>query len=165
MKTTFDQQSCWEPERRTLQFKGNSSSQQLSYCHIVVLQRKPHQTTQRPPPQLAPETDACQASFKSAEQSKPTVGATTPVRGQNTCGTCVPTFHFSPYSHLYLSILFVILNRMTSHQMCKLLVGGEGASIEKLYRIVSSTRGQRAEARKTTILQPVEQKPHSQKDR
>ena len=27
------------------------------------------------------------------------------------------------------------------------------------------TRGQTAEARKTTILQPVEQKPHSQKDR
>ena len=29
----------------------------------------------------------------------------------------------------------------------------------------SSTRGQIAEARRTTILQPVEQKPHSQKDR
>ena len=29
----------------------------------------------------------------------------------------------------------------------------------------STTRGQTAEARKTTILQPVEQKPHSQKDR
>ena len=29
---------------------------------------------------------------------------------------------------------------------------------------LSSTRGQTAEAR-TTILQPVEQKPHSQKDR
>ena len=27
------------------------------------------------------------------------------------------------------------------------------------------TRGQTAEARRTTILQPVEQKPHSQKDR
>ena len=27
------------------------------------------------------------------------------------------------------------------------------------------TRGQRAKARRTTILQPVEQKPHSQKDR
>ena len=27
------------------------------------------------------------------------------------------------------------------------------------------TRGQKAEARRTTILQPVEQKPHSQKDR
>ena len=26
-------------------------------------------------------------------------------------------------------------------------------------------RGQTAEARRTTILQPVEQKPHSQKDR
>ena len=32
-------------------------------------------------------------------------------------------------------------------------------------QIASSTRGQTAEARKTTILQPVEQKPHSQKDR
>ena len=32
-------------------------------------------------------------------------------------------------------------------------------------RIASSTRGQKAEARRTTILQPVEQKPHSQKDR
>ena len=31
--------------------------------------------------------------------------------------------------------------------------------------IASSTKGQRAEARRTTILQPVEQKPHSQKDR
>ena len=31
--------------------------------------------------------------------------------------------------------------------------------------IASSTREQTAEARKTTILQPVEQKPHSQKDR
>ena len=31
--------------------------------------------------------------------------------------------------------------------------------------IVSTTRGQTAEARKTIILQPVEQKPHSQKDR
>ena len=31
--------------------------------------------------------------------------------------------------------------------------------------LASSTRGQRAEARRTTILQPVEQKPHSQKDR
>ena len=31
--------------------------------------------------------------------------------------------------------------------------------------IASSTRGQTAEARRTTILQPVEQKPHSQKDR
>ena len=29
----------------------------------------------------------------------------------------------------------------------------------------SNTRGQTAEARKTTILQPVDQKPHSQKDR
>ena len=32
-------------------------------------------------------------------------------------------------------------------------------------QIASTTRGQTAEARKTTILQPVEQKPHSQKDR
>ena len=32
-------------------------------------------------------------------------------------------------------------------------------------QLASSTRGQTAEARKTTILQPVEQKPHSQKDR
>ena len=31
--------------------------------------------------------------------------------------------------------------------------------------IVSSTRGQTAEARRTIILEPVEQKPHSQKDR
>ena len=30
---------------------------------------------------------------------------------------------------------------------------------------LQSTRGQTAEARRTTILQPVEQKPHSQKDR
>ena len=30
---------------------------------------------------------------------------------------------------------------------------------------VAWPRGQRAEARRTTILQPVEQKPHSQKDR
>ena len=29
----------------------------------------------------------------------------------------------------------------------------------------SSTRGQTAEARRTTVLQPVEQKPHSKKDR
>ena len=32
-------------------------------------------------------------------------------------------------------------------------------------KIASSTRGQTAEARRTTILQPVEHKPHSQKDR
>ena len=32
-------------------------------------------------------------------------------------------------------------------------------------QIASSTRGQTAEARSTTILQPVERKPHSQKDR
>ena len=32
-------------------------------------------------------------------------------------------------------------------------------------RIASSTRGQTAEARRTTILQPVEGKAHSQKDR
>ena len=32
-------------------------------------------------------------------------------------------------------------------------------------QIASSTRGQTAEARRTTIQQPVEQKPHSQKDR
>ena len=31
--------------------------------------------------------------------------------------------------------------------------------------IASSTRGQTAEERRTTILQPMEQKPHSQKDR
>ena len=31
--------------------------------------------------------------------------------------------------------------------------------------IASSTRGQTAEARRATILQPVEQKPYSQKDR
>ena len=31
--------------------------------------------------------------------------------------------------------------------------------------LASSTRGQTAEARRTQILQPVEQKPHSQKDR
>ena len=31
--------------------------------------------------------------------------------------------------------------------------------------IASTTRGQRAEARKTIILQPMEQKLHSQKDR
>ena len=29
----------------------------------------------------------------------------------------------------------------------------------------SSTRGQTAEARRTTVSQPVEQKPHSQEDR
>ena len=28
-----------------------------------------------------------------------------------------------------------------------------------------ASRGQKAEGRKTTILQPVDQKPHSQKDR
>ena len=33
------------------------------------------------------------------------------------------------------------------------------------YKTASSTRGQTTEARRTTILQPVEQKPHSQKDR
>ena len=33
------------------------------------------------------------------------------------------------------------------------------------YRKKLSSRGQTAEARRTTILQPVEQKPHSQKDR
>ena len=32
-------------------------------------------------------------------------------------------------------------------------------------KIASSSTGQTAEARRTTILQPVEQKPHSQKDR
>ena len=32
-------------------------------------------------------------------------------------------------------------------------------------KITSSTRGQTAEARRTTVLQPVEGKPHSQKDR
>ena len=32
-------------------------------------------------------------------------------------------------------------------------------------QIASSTREQTAEARRTTILQPVEQKPHLQKDR
>ena len=32
-------------------------------------------------------------------------------------------------------------------------------------QIASSTRGQTAETRRTTILQPVEEKPHSQKDR
>ena len=31
--------------------------------------------------------------------------------------------------------------------------------------IASSTRGQTAEAKRSSILQPVEQKPHSQKDR
>ena len=31
--------------------------------------------------------------------------------------------------------------------------------------IASSTRGQTAEARQSTILQPVEGKPHSQKDK
>ena len=35
----------------------------------------------------------------------------------------------------------------------------------KTIEIASSTRGQTTEARRTTILQPVEQKPHSQKDR
>ena len=40
------------------------------------------------------------------------------------------------------------------------LQGGEQAS-----QIASSTRRQTAEARRTTILQPVEQKPYSQKDR
>ena len=37
--------------------------------------------------------------------------------------------------------------------------------IEKLVLIASSIRGQTAEARRTTILQPVEGKPYSQKDR
>ena len=31
--------------------------------------------------------------------------------------------------------------------------------------IIKYCRGQTAKARRTTILQPVEQKPHSQKDR
>ena len=34
-----------------------------------------------------------------------------------------------------------------------------------MVEIASSTRGQIAEARRTTILQPVGKKPHSQKDR
>ena len=38
--------------------------------------------------------------------------------------------------------------------------------IESIWeQIASSTRGQTAEARRTIILQPVEGKPHSQKDR
>ena len=37
--------------------------------------------------------------------------------------------------------------------------------VRSINEIASSTRGQTAEARITTILQPVEQKPHSQKDR
>ena len=36
---------------------------------------------------------------------------------------------------------------------------------EREQEIASSNRGQTAEARRTTILQPVEQKPDSQKDR
>ena len=36
--------------------------------------------------------------------------------------------------------------------------------IEKLVLIASSIRGQTAEARRTTILQPVGRKPGSQKD-
>ena len=35
----------------------------------------------------------------------------------------------------------------------------------KYYEAASSTRGQTAEARRTTILQPAEQKPQSQKGR
>ena len=34
-----------------------------------------------------------------------------------------------------------------------------------LYKNSEKTRGQTVEARRTTILQPVECKPHSQKDR
>ena len=36
--------------------------------------------------------------------------------------------------------------------------------LAQAFQIASSTRRQTAEARGTTILQPVEQKPHSQKD-
>ena len=39
------------------------------------------------------------------------------------------------------------------------------ASLVVQLKIFFLTRGQTAEARRTTILQPVEQKPHSQKDR
>ena len=44
------------------------------------------------------------------------------------------------------------LKKMTGEETCTSL-------------LASSTRGQTAESRRTTILQPVEQKPHSQKDR
>ena len=36
---------------------------------------------------------------------------------------------------------------------------------KRCFESLRSTRGQTAEARRTTILQPVEHKPHSQKDR
>ena len=42
---------------------------------------------------------------------------------------------------------------------------GIGAYLIKPIRETSYKIGKRAEARRTTILQPVEQKPHSQKDK
>ena len=40
----------------------------------------------------------------------------------------------------------------------------ETSTVQKFQKLYGG-RGQTAEARRTTILQPVEQKPHSQKDR
>ena len=43
--------------------------------------------------------------------------------------------------------------------------GAPAAEATTVLGTAGRTRGQTAEARRTTILQPVEQKPHSQKDR
>ena len=56
----------------------------------------------------------------------------------------------------------------SAHQSNSQLYPAPVPPISKLAQaseIASSTRGQTAEARRTTILQPVEQKPRSQKDR
>ena len=45
---------------------------------------------------------------------------------------------------------------ISQHKYCLIRLTGQ---------IASTTKGQTAEARKTTILQPLEQKPDSQKDR
>ena len=37
--------------------------------------------------------------------------------------------------------------------------------LKKFLNLKNKRRGQTTEARRTTVLQPVEQKPHSQKDR
>ena len=68
-----------------------------------------------------------------------------------------------PSAHRWIKVLL-----SSAHQSNTQLYPRPVPPIRKLAQasyIASSTRGQAAEARRTTILQPVERKPHSQKDR
>lgn len=113
---------------------ANSSSWQLSYYLTVVWQKKTQRRTQRHPHSLHWK-HAHQAFFKSffKRRPNPQAGVTFAIKGKNTLNRS-PDPPFFIWPSPLARILFLIANRMNSHQVHKFLGWGEYTSIKAVTR-------------------------------